>query len=70
MKPESDLGNILKSKKRKALEEADLLENLRDKTKVEKGDLFALIIAGLTTIIPVAVVILLLYYLITMFIFG
>lgn len=64
------LGDILKSKKMKSLEEAETLEKLRDKTYVEKGDIFALIVAGLTTIVPVVVVILLLYYFITMFVFG
>ena len=69
MKWERDLGVVFKSKKRKALEEAELTEKLRDKAKPEKGDLIALIIAGMTTIMPVVIVILFLYYLITMFVF-
>lgn len=70
MRPERNLGDVLKSKKRKALEELTLLEKLRDKTDLEKGDRLALIIAGLTTILPVAIAILLLTYLITRLVFG
>ena len=70
MRPDRNLGDVLKSKRRKSLEEAELLTKLREKTNLEKGDRFALIIAGLTTILPVAIAILLVTYLITRLIFG
>lgn len=69
MRWERNLGVVFKSKKRKVLEERELLDQLRDEAKPEKGDLFALIIASITTLVPVVIVILLLYYLISMFIF-
>lgn len=64
------LDQGLKSRKRKLLEEAKVLRQLRDETEFEKGDFLALIIAGLITIIPIVVVILFLYYGISMFFFG
>ena len=75
MSPDSNPGNIFrqnpfKSSRRKAAEEVELLHELREKAKPEKGDLVALIIAGLTTIVPVALVVLLLYYAVSMWIFG
>lgn len=70
MKHKDDLDESLKSKKRKVLEEAELLNKLKDETEFEKGDFFALLVAGLTTILPVVIVILLLYYVISMFFFG
>ena len=70
MKFYNDLDNGLKSKKRKAFEETELLDKLRDETEFEKGDFFALVIAGFTVILPVVIVILFLYYSISMFFFG
>jgi len=70
MRRERFNGDPLKSKKRKAQEEIKLLKSLREKVKLEKGDLLALIVAALTTIGPVVLVILLLYYFISMFFFG
>jgi hypothetical protein len=70
MKPKDGLDDGLKSKKRKAIEQTELLNKLRDETEFEKGDFFALIIAALTTILPIVIVILLLYYGISMFFFG
>ncbi|MBU0936240.1 MAG: hypothetical protein KKI09_15140 [Spirochaetes bacterium] len=60
----------LVSRKKKAKDEAALLKNLREKTKPEKGDLLALIIAALVTLLPVVLGILLLYYVISMLLFG
>lgn len=65
-----DLDDGLKSKKRKAQEEMEELTNLRDQTNFEKGDYAALLIAGLTTILPVVAVILVLYFIISMLFFG
>ncbi|MBI9014815.1 MAG: hypothetical protein JEZ08_21475 [Clostridiales bacterium] len=70
MKHQDDLDESLKSKKRKAFEETELLNKLRDETEFEKGDYSALIIAALTTILPIVIVVLLLYYGISMFFFG
>lgn len=70
MKLNDDLDGGLKSKKRKLKEETELLNKLKDETDFEKNDYAALIIAGLTTIIPVVLVILLLYYGISMLFFG
>lgn len=85
MKPKNDLDNNLqsgnkaiqneidseiKSKKRKWQEETRLLSELKEKTEFEKGDFMALIIAALTTILPVALIVLFLYYVISMFFFG
>ena len=63
-----DLG--FKSRKRKLLEETKVLKQLRDETDFEKGDFFALIVAALITITPVVLVILFLYYGISMYFFG
>ncbi len=62
--------NPLKSPRRTAAEEKELLRELREKTETDKGDLPALIIAAFTTILPLALVVLFLYYAITMWIFG
>lgn len=70
MMNKDDLDDGLKSKKRKAQEEMEELHELRDKTNFEKGDYMALIIAGLTTILPVVAVILVLYFIISMLFFG
>ena len=59
-----------KSRKRKLLEETKVLKQLRDETDFEKGDFFALIVAALITITPVVLVILFLYYGISMYFFG
>ncbi|MTI47221.1 hypothetical protein [Sporosalibacterium faouarense] len=59
-----------KSRKRKLIEEEKVLNQLKDATEFEKGDFFALIIAGLITIIPVVLVVLFLYYGISMYFFG
>jgi len=65
-----ELDDSLKSKKRKAQEETELLNKLRDETVFEKDDYKALIVAALITIMPVVIIILLLYYLISMLFFG
>jgi len=70
MKHTDDLNESLKSKKRKAQEETELLNKLRDETDFEKGDYSALIVAALTTILPVVIGILILYYVISMLFFG
>jgi Fe2+ transport system protein B len=70
MMNKDDLDDGLKSKKRKVQEEMDELRELRDQTDFEKNDYAALIIAGLTTILPVVGVILVLYFLISMLFFG
>lgn len=59
-----------KSRKRKVLEEQELLNQLKEETDFEKGDFFALIIAALITIMPVVLVVLFLYYAISMLFFG
>ena len=60
----------IKSKKRKVQEETELLNQLREETKFEKGDYLALIIASFTTLVPVALFILLMYYFVSMLFFG
>jgi len=70
MKHTDELNESLKSKKRKAQEETELLNKLRDETDFEKGDHSALIVAALTTILPVVIGILILYYVISMMFFG
>lgn len=70
LRPNGPPGEELKSRRRKALEEKELLEELRENAKTERGDIFALIIAGLTTIAPVAIVLVLLYFLLSMLFFG
>ncbi|WP_252507947.1 hypothetical protein [Treponema denticola] len=52
------------------MEENEELNHLREEANLEKGDVPALIIAALTTLLPIAAVIVLAYYLISMFIFG
>lgn len=64
------LDKGFQSRKRKLLEEAKVLNQLRDETEFEKGDYLALIIAALITIMPVVLVILFLYYGISMYFFG
>lgn len=70
MKPINELDDSLKSRKRKRLDEKELLDNLKKETNFEKNDAFALIVAALTTIMPVVIVILVLYYVISMLFFG
>ena len=70
MKFRDDLGSGFKSRKRKLLDEAEVLKKIKDETEFEKGDFPALIIAALITILPVVLVVLFLYYAISMFIFG
>ncbi|AIN92762.1 hypothetical protein [Treponema putidum] len=60
----------LKSGKRKAIEEMEELNELRENQPLEKGDVPALIIAAITTLLPIGAIIVLAYYLISMFIFG
>ena len=52
------------------LEEKKILDQLKDETEFEKGDFLALIIAALITIMPIVLVILFLYYAISMYFFG
>jgi len=70
MKLDDELDDGLKSKKRKAQEQTELLNKLRDETEFEKNDYKALIIAALITIMPVVIVVLLAYYFISMSFFG
>ncbi|EMB30742.1 hypothetical protein KP612_03470 [Treponema denticola] len=65
-----DHDHSLKSKRRQAMEENEELNHLREEANLEKGDVPALIIAAITTLLPIAAVIVLAYYLISMFIFG
>ena len=58
------------TKKQKIKRQNAELKELKEKTQFEKGDFLALVIAALTTIFPLAVVLLLLYYFISMWIFG
>ncbi|UTC65965.1 MULTISPECIES: hypothetical protein [unclassified Treponema] len=60
----------LKSGKRRAIEEMEELNELRENQPLEKGDFLAIIIAAFTTLVPIAVICLLAYYLISMFLFG
>jgi len=70
MKLDDELDDGLKSKKRKAQEQTELLNKLRDETEFEKDDYKALIIAALITIMPVVIIVLLAYYFISMLFFG
>lgn len=65
-----DLNDGIKSKRRKAMEELNLMRKLKSETKFEKNDFLALIIAALVTLLPVVIVILLLYFGISMLFFG
>ncbi len=60
----------LKSKRQKLREENEELERLKDETEFEKGDLLALIIAAIVTLVPVVLGIMLIYYTISMLIFN
>ena len=57
------------SKKEKLKRENDELKKLIDETEFEKNDAKALIIAALTTIVPVVLIACLLFYLVIKFIF-
>ncbi|WP_051251545.1 hypothetical protein [Psychrilyobacter atlanticus] len=59
----------LVSKKEKLKRENDELKKLIDKTEFEKNDAKALIIAALTTIVPVVLIACLLFYLVIKFVF-
>ena len=63
-------NEIFDSKKKKVKMQNTELKELRSETKFEKGDILALIIAALTTILPIAAVLLLIFYLISMWLFG
>ncbi len=60
----------LKSSKQKVLEENQTLKELREQTEFEKGDLLALIIAAVTTLLPVVIGLWLAYYAFSMLFFG
>lgn len=60
----------LESRRKKIMEEMETLDHLKRETEFERGDFFALIIAALTTIFPLVLIILLLYYVISMAIFN
>ncbi len=65
-------ADSLKSRRQKRMEELEELrelQELRKETHLERWDFLALIIAGLTTLLPVAGGIILCYYLLTWFIF-
>lgn len=64
------INDFFTSRRRKAAEEKALFRELRDKAEPEKGDLTAMIIASLTTLLPVVVLVLFLYYGISMLLFG
>lgn len=70
MKFKFDLDKSLQSRKSKLKEEEKTLNELKKNAEFEKGDFLALIIAALTTIFPVVLIILFLYYAISMFFFG
>lgn len=70
MKFLNNLDKGFNSRKRKLLEEKKVLNQLKDETEFEKGDFLALIIAALITIVPIVLVILYLYYAISMYFFG
>lgn len=57
------------SKKEKLRREDDELKKLIDETEFEKNDAKALIIAALTTILPVVLIACLLFYLFIKFVF-
>ncbi len=48
----------------------DELNELRKENKLEKGDFLALIIAATSVLLPVAAIVLLAYYVISMLLFG
>ncbi len=62
--------DYLVSRKKKTKEEQELLSELGAHTKLEKGDLLALILAASVTLLPLVIFILLLYYGISMLLFG
>ncbi len=66
-----DLKNrSIKSKKRELDEEKETLEKLREETDFEKGDYTALTVAAFLTILPVVIVILFLFYIISTSVFS
>lgn len=58
------------SRRRKAIEERLILNQLRDETDFDSKDYLALIIAAFITLSPVVIGILFLYYGISMLVFG
>ncbi len=70
MKLFDDFHEGLKSKRQKVREENAELRRLKEETEFEKGDFLALIIAAITTLLPVVIGILLVYYAISMMFFG
>ncbi|MBM7614616.1 hypothetical protein [Alkaliphilus hydrothermalis] len=59
-----------KSRRRKSQEEKEELKQLLGKTDFENGDFLALIIAALVTLVPVVLIMLLIYYGVSMYFFG
>ncbi len=70
MKTIKGLDDGLKSKKRKAREEAELLSKLKEETDFEKGDYPALIVAALVTLVPIVLLMLFLYFQVSKIFFG
>ncbi len=61
--------NSLKSRRQRRMEELEELKELEKETYLEKWDFLALVIAAMTTLLPVAVGIILFYYLVAWLIF-
>ena len=55
-RPPKDPGDEMLSKKERHRRESEKLNNLIDKTDFEENDTKALIIAGITTIVPVVLI--------------
>ncbi len=70
MKWFNDFGHGLKSRKQRAKEDAETLRELKANTEFEKGDFLALSIAAIIAFLPIVLVLLFLYYIITKFFFG
>ncbi len=63
------MKNEFESKKQKRRREAKEFKTLTNGTDFEKGDLPALLIAGLTSILPFAIIIFIVLFLIPMLLF-
>ncbi len=61
--------NSLKSRRQRRMEEIEELKELQKETHLEKGDFLALVIAAMTTLVPVAVGIILVYYFVAWLLF-
>lgn len=59
----------MESRRKEILQEIEALDDLKREVHFERGDFLALLIAAFTTILPVVLAVLLLYYIIAMVIF-